>query len=218
MNPLLPGIQKTQFTSADRRIVSRVNHHTLETCHFHISEHYIQKAFNKMKRGFVYEKDGIIIGLCIWREMTTKYEIQKTTGIKPPNEKYMDILLLCASKNDIRLGTRILEDIDIYCIDNHIHYVNLEPVDDMTMLFYEKCGYILVSADIRKKVMSKRLKPFEIHREPHGTTRRVRRHTTNLNTNTNSRVDIWNRDFYSLSPEEARRALNYNLNIPNISN
>jgi hypothetical protein len=146
----------------------------------------------------------------------TEYEIQKTTGIKPPDEKYMDIILLCTTQNNIRLGTRILEDIDSYCMDNKIQYVNLEPVDDVTMLFYEKCGYILTSFDNQKKIMSKRLKPIEIRRESRGTTRRLRRRTASLNAS--SRVDLWNRDFYSLTPEEARKALNYNLNLTDNTN
>ena len=213
MNPLLPGVIKTYFISAERNIVSRVKHHTLETCRFHISAQYIQKAFNKFKKGIIYEKDGKIIGLCIWKERMSEYEIDKSTGIKPLDEKYMDIILLCTTKNDMRLGSRILEDIDSYCIDNSIYYVNLEPVDDMTMFFYEKCGYLLVSTHSQKKVMSKRLKPIEIPRLPRGVTRRIRRRAASLDTG--SRVALWNRDFYSLTPEEARRALNYNLNLTN---
>jgi hypothetical protein len=167
----VPAIQKVFFTSADRTVTNRVKRHALETCRFKIPEAYIQRAFNKFKRGLYYMYGDTIYGFILWREYTEHPIINIHDALDFPPTHYMYVLLVCTQKNTFRLGERILKDIDMYCVNRNLSYILLQASDLNTMIFYEKSGYVI--SNPHKLYMKKNVAPFHISREGRKKTRRA---------------------------------------------
>jgi hypothetical protein len=149
------------FKSSDRHIVKRVLESSLKTCRQSISEKYIKTSLNNFHKGIVYFGEGEVKGFVVWKEKTS-YIPNILVNESSNTIRYMEVSLICSVPNNIGIGTRLLNDIDNYAIENKFEEITLTPANTSLIDFYRKKGYIINSTHLNKIKMNKKVLPFII--------------------------------------------------------
>lgn len=122
-------------------------------CRGIISDKYINWAFNKFDRGFVYYRDDDPFAFCIWQEIMHK-DLSNSSGIK--------ILLLCAEKSEFKVADYIFNDLTGYCSRFGFSYITLEPINETICEYYKKYGFENKIDHLGKKIMLKQIEIIPI--------------------------------------------------------
>jgi hypothetical protein len=104
----------------------------------------VTHAQYKFKKGYVYVEMGEYKGFVLWKEGVSTPTFLNSNSDQQP-KRFMEVLLLCTHENTVRLGSRILHELDAYCIEHRIHEIVLHPANPGVVLFYAKYGYRIVS-------------------------------------------------------------------------
>jgi hypothetical protein len=110
-----------------------------------VSENHIRLSLQKYTGGIVYRQhDGEIVAFSLWTKSKTKGNILR-----------MNIDVICAKENTLRLGSHMLYDLEIECSHENIQKIVLTPVSDEVVPFYKKSNYAYNTATTMKKNIPK---------------------------------------------------------------
>ena len=144
ISPYLDKMFRREFQRTDRAVVNRLKEEGTTICRTSFPKENVTHALNKFKKGYVYVEKGDYKGFVLWKEgISTPTFLNSNSNQQP--KRFMEVLLLCTHESTIRLGSRILHDIDEYCIDKGISEIVLHPANPGVVLFYAKYGYRIVS-------------------------------------------------------------------------
>ena len=151
------GLGRNLFHKTDSVVTSLSSQaHTI--CRNFIDENYIRKAFNNMSFGYYYkDTDNNIVGFCVWRE-------DKSIIYNSKNDyKYITVSLICAKPNNYKLGKLMLFDIERYCLFRKFNTIQILPINQATVKYYESCDYTMEHYK-DQSVMEKVIIPFMVNR------------------------------------------------------
>lgn len=174
-------IEKHYIKSSERSIISSLKIKAENTCRNLINPDYIHKAFNRFKSGYYYTSiQNEVLGFVLWKEINIVQENKSILQKETKHIKQLHIILVCADINDFRLGTKILFDVESYCITHKIPIITLEAANEKLIQYYEQNNFKRV--DTLTNRMIKEIKIIDIYRNPANKTRKVKRyhnsHTT----------------------------------------
>lgn len=186
--------QKRFISSADRSIIPELRRETYDTCRGDVPVQYIHQSLNRFKKGIVYIHDGVIQAFCLWKPL----QLMSVSGIY----KTIEVLLICSKRQEIKMLTRILFDIEAYCTEHGINNIVLQPMNERLKNYYKDHGF--VGATYLPGFFSKQvLSPIVIHPYKSDDEKRHtrRKHSLMKTTNRRRTVSVANRaEAYSLSP------------------
>ena len=142
--PYPDKIFRREFQRTDRSIVKRLQEEGVHICRTSFPKENVTHALNKFKKGYVYVEKGDYQGFVLWKEGVSTPTFLNSNSDQQP-KRFMEVLLLCTHENTVRLGSRILHELDAYCIEHGIHEIVLHPANPGVVLFYAKYGYRIVS-------------------------------------------------------------------------
>ena len=179
-NNILPNnIERVLFHRSDS-IVPSLRAQADTVCRNRISEEYIKKVFKQFDYGYAYKApNDEYLGFCIWKIS----KITKTSKEKGgDNNSYtmLHILLVCTKQSEFQVGKMIFFDLDTYCLNNKIEYIELEPLKDLVE-YYKGFGFKLIQ-EIRGIKMQKDVYIASIRRNFRNKTRKVTRNGKRLLT------------------------------------
>jgi hypothetical protein len=162
------------ISSSDRKTASQMKRMAHSICRNLIAPAYINRAFNRFKRGFIYtDENDTIVGFGIWK---IHHGMSKSTG---ETYKTMTILLICGLKQSLLFCNRLFPDIDAYCAEHGISNVYLEPANETLKYYYATYGFTY-SNHLNQNLMGKSI-PLKIGKR--NKTRKVRRLNQVIQTN-----------------------------------
>jgi CRISPR/Cas system-associated protein Csx1 len=172
-----PTLRREPIDRNSDDLIEELRIHGQRVCRNSISESYIYESLQEFTDGYVYyddSEDGSpILGFAIWGE---KHNRTLKAGGKLSS---LYIYLICTQKNDKRLCTKIMYDIEVAALDRKINVISLHAIDDETVSMYKHYGYKLDKEDTLE--MSKIIIVAVIHRKQRNHTRRaVQRHKKTL--------------------------------------
>lgn len=160
-------LRRKLIHAGDRASVNIMKAQAERICRYTINPDYIRGAFNKFRYGFVYYDNDECVGFSIWKEHISTLE--KNNVVR---KAYINLLLICASPNDYKLGSMMLYDIDTYAYSQTMNYITLQPATLELIKFYEKAGY---TYNTITKLCEKPISPFIIKRPVNAKTRKFHR-------------------------------------------
>ncbi len=165
-------LKRKLIHARERSIINTIRAQAEHICRYSINPQYIRSAFNNFQYGFVYYDNEKCVGFCIWKEHNSF--IEKNNAVR---KAYIDLLLICTTLNDYKLGSMILHDIDTYAHSQTMNYITLQPATLELIKFYEKSGY---TYNTITNQCEKPITPFIIKRPVNAKTRKLR-HTRSRN-------------------------------------
>lgn len=130
------SLERSLFSRMDP-IVKTLKTQANNVCRNHINEDYIRKAFNKFNYGFYYKDADTIVGFCIWQEY------RETVMVADMDFRHISVLLICAVPTDYKLGKIMLFDMETYVLRRKFNRIQLQPLNDEIIPWYESHGYKL---------------------------------------------------------------------------
>lgn len=130
------SLERSLFSRMDP-IVKTLKAQANNVCRNHINEDYIKKAFNKFNYGFYYKDANSIVGFCIWQEY------RETVMVADTDFRHISVLLICAVPTDYKLGKIMLFDMESYVLRRKFNRIQLQPLNDEIIPWYESHGYKL---------------------------------------------------------------------------
>lgn len=191
----LTNINSITVSGLKRIYISRRNadhmiflkHRAGDVCRGDVSPVYIKKALKVFDNGILYMKGNMIAGLCIWKVVDESISIE---GF--PVSKFMYIYLYCTMENNEKLGSKIMNDVENYCIRQGIQRIELEPTE-LSAGFYTKMGFVHVIGSLRPS-MYKNMRFITVGRR--NVTRRIRKYATSGTDRVTLHVgDVLDEDF-----------------------
>ena len=171
-------IEKHYIKSSERSIISSLKIKAENTCRNLINPDYIHKAFNRFKSGYYYtNSENQVLGFILWKETSIIKENKSIIQKEDKHIKQLYIILICADINDFRLGTKILFDVESYCIINKIPIITLEAANEKLVEYYEKNSFKRVDTITNR--MIKEIKIIEIERKSTNKTRKIKKKIEN---------------------------------------
>lgn len=142
-NNILPNnIERILFHRSDS-IVPSLRAQADTICRNRISEEYIKRSFKKFDYGYAYKApNDEYIGFCIWK-VSKINKISKEKGTENDSYTILYISLICTKQTEFQVGKLIFFDLDTYCIQNKIEYIELEPLKDL-IEYYKGFGFKLI--------------------------------------------------------------------------
>lgn len=173
------NIERILFHRFDS-IVPSLKNQAETICRNRISEEYIKRVFKKFEYGYAYRApNDEYIGFCIWK--TSKInKISKEKGKENESYTSLNILLICAKQSEFQIGKLIFFDLDTYCVNRNIEYIELEPLKDL-IEYYKGFGFKLVQ-ELRGIKMQKKISIPSLIRVPRNKTRKVTKNGKRLLT------------------------------------
>lgn len=159
-------LRRKLIHSSDRETISTIRAQSERICRNSINPEYIRSALNKFRYGFVYYDGMHCVGFCIWKEYNSTIEKHVV------RRAYMNLLLICASPSNYKIGSMMLYDMDTYAHSQTMNYITLQPATPELIKFYEKAGY---TYNTITKACDKPITPFIILRPDNAKTRKLRR-------------------------------------------
>lgn len=165
--PPIEGIKKTHFNRIDksssvRAIEKEIYNRGSNICRGDIHKDYIKKSLQTYTGGIVYkEPDGEIVAFSLWTKGTIKKGVLA-----------MKLMVLCAKETQLRLGSHMLHDLEIECLNENMEEIILRPVSNHVVPFYKKSNY---KNNTKKGFMKKNIPKFTMKRSKNITkTRKIR--------------------------------------------
>ena len=214
VNNIVSYVRRRFFTSSERQLIQTLRSHADDVCRQRISTEYIHSAFNRFKQGFAYyDEQDMLQGFCIWRPKihiaiaTDDGEYTKT------HSKAIYIELLCAKQVDYLFLNRVLPDVEKYCVEHGIKFIELVPSTERVRQLYQSYGFIVSNTDTLQMV--KQLLPVYYRSKK---TRKGPRHEYKFPTDWDPEPGIRrNTEFYKRQKAEAELAAANALTNPVIS-
>ena len=132
------SLERSLFSRMDP-IVKTLKAQANSVCRNHINNDYIKKAFNNFNYGFCYKDadTNSIVGFCIWQEY------RETVMVADTDFRHISVLLICALPTDYKLGKIMLFDIETYVLRRKFNRIQLQPLNEEIIPWYESNGYKL---------------------------------------------------------------------------
>ena len=162
-----------------KEIEKELHEHGSKICRDVVNDNYVRLTLQKYTGGIIYKQNNEIVAFSLWTKETIKKGIFA-----------MKLYVLCARENNLRLGSHMLRDLEIECLNENMEQIILSPVDGVNT-FYKKMNYTYNNVNTTK-TMKKNIPKFTITRSKNIRKTRKIRTTRSLKNNVKINLDTTN--------------------------